>query len=235
MLTTLPLHFHRPACEENPQKVRRDPSLKRRRVSLTLLSRLCEGFAGRCCPVSVHLLTVSTSLLVSPKAALQAAFAALALAFFATSNAVAAEKYELVGQPAPDLVARGLSGENVRISEHRGEVVVVSFWSGSCNTCRAQLEALDRIAKTYASAGLTVIGVNLDDNIVRAEKFARAQDVQFQLLVATAKSTGRDFRVDRLPMLVFVDRAGVLRAAHREFRKRDEEMYVRELRTLLNE
>jgi len=175
--------------------------------------------------------TVSTSLLVRPKAALRAAFAALAL----TCCAHAAEKYELVGQPAPDLVARGLSGENVRVSEHRGEVVVVSFWSGSCNTCRAQLEALDRIAKTYASAGLTVIGVNLDDNVARAEKFARAQDVQFQLLVATAKTTGRDYRIDRLPMLVFVDRAGVLRGAHREFKKRDEDQYVRELRTLLNE
>jgi peroxiredoxin len=174
---------------------------------------------------------VSTSLLVRWKVVLQAAFAALAFA----SSGHAAEKYDLAGQPAPDLVARGLSGENVRVSEHRGEVVVVSFWSGSCNTCRAQLEALDRIAKTYASAGLTVIGVNLDDNVARAEKFARAQNVQFQLLVATAKSTGRDWRVDRLPMVVFVDRAGMLRGAHREFKKRDEDVYVRELRTLLNE
>jgi len=178
---------------------------------------------------------VSTSLLVRSRVAPLSAFAALAFASFATLPAFAAEKYDLVGQPAPDLVARGLSGENVRVSEHRGEVVVVSFWSGSCNTCRAQLEALDRISKTYATAGLTVIGVNLDDNVVRAEKFARAQDVDFQLLVATAKSTGRDYRVDRLPMLVFVDRAGVLRAAHREFKKRDEAIYVRELRTLLDE
>ena len=226
MLTTLPRSFLPPPFSA---KVR--PKL--RRVSLTLLSGLCEGFAGRCPPPPEFYRTVSTSLLVRPKAALQAAFAALALV--CATVAIAAEKYELVGQPAPDLVARGLSGENVRVSEHRGEVVVVSFWSGSCNTCRAQLEALDRIARTYASAGLTVIGVNLDDNVARAEKFARAQDVQFQLLVATAKNTGRDYRIDRLPMLVFVDRAGVLRAAHREFKKRDEETYVRELRTLLNE
>lgn len=178
---------------------------------------------------------MSTSLLVGPRAALHAAVAALAFASVVPTAFAAEEKYELVGQPAPDLVARGLTGENVRVSEHRGEVVVVSFWSGSCNTCRAQLEALDRISKTYASAGLTVIGVNLDDNVVRAEKFARAQNVQFQLLVATAKSTGHDYRVDRLPMLVFVDRAGVLRAAHREFKKRDEAIYVRELRTLLDE
>ena len=164
-------------------------------------------------------------------AALALGCALLCLAFVAG----AAERYDLIGRPAPDLVARGLGGENVRISEHRGEVVVVSFWSGTCNTCRAQLSALDRIAKTYASAGLTVIGVNLDDDIARAEKFARSQDVQFQLLISTPENTGRDYRVDRVPMTVFVDREGVLRAAHREFKARDEETYVRELRDLLNE
>ena len=185
---------------------------------------------------------MTACLLVEPKSASRARFAAFALACalglslgLGGGAAGAAEKHELLGLPAPDLVARGLSGENVRLSEHRGEVVVVSFWSGACNTCRAQLEALDRIAKTYGSAGLTVIGVNLDDNTQRAEKFARAQSVEFQLLVDTAKNIGRDFRVDRLPMLLFVDRSGVLRVAHREFRSRDEALYVRELRTLLDE
>ena len=175
---------------------------------------------------------------MGPKAASPAHLAALAfcvLATFIACTALAAERYELLGQPAPDLVARGLGGQNVRVSEHRGEVVVVSFWSGSCNTCRAQLMALDRIAKTYASAGLVVIGVNLDDNVARAEKFARAQEVQFPLLIATPESTGRDYRVDRLPMMVFVDREGVLRGVHREFKARDEAVYVRELRTLLDE
>jgi len=164
-------------------------------------------------------------------AALASGCVLLLLAF----AAFAAEKYALYGKPAPDLVARGLDGENVRVSEHRGEVVVVSFWSGSCNTCRAQLSALDRIAKTYASAGLTVIGVNLDHDLVRAEKFARSSDVQFPLLISTPGNTGRDYGVDRVPMMVVVDREGVLRAAHREFKARDEATYVRELRAFLNE
>ncbi len=168
-------------------------------------------------------------------AAAPARFFALALLSLSPLPAAAAEEYSLAGQPAPDLVARALNGENVRVSEHRGEVVVVSFWSGSCSTCSAQLEALDRIAKTYSSAGLVVIGVNLDANVARAEKFARAQDVKFQLLIAAPETTGDDYRVDRLPMTVFVDREGVLRAAHREFKARDEAMYVRELRTLLDE
>jgi len=181
---------------------------------------------------------VSASLLVSDVAAPHARFAAFALGcvlLLAALAASAAEKYDLVGKPAPDLVARGVTGGNVRISEHRGEVVVVSFWSGSCNTCRAQLSALDRIAKTYASAGLTVIGVNLDDDLPRAEKFARSQSVNFPLLISAPENTGRDFHVDRVPMMVVVDRAGVLRAAHREFKASDEALYVHELRSLLNE
>jgi peroxiredoxin len=173
---------------------------------------------------------------------MHARFAACALAWvlavalaLGAAAAPAAEPHELLGQPAPDLVARGLTGQNVRISEFRGDVVVVSFWSGSCNTCRAQLEALDRIARTYRTAGLVVVGVNLDDNLARAERFARAQDVGFPLLVTTAKNIGREFGIDRLPMVLFVDREGVLRVAHREFKTRDEARYVRELRMLLNE
>ena len=181
---------------------------------------------------------MTVCLLEKTKVVARARFAAFALGCLlaaGTPASLAAERYALAGQQAPDLVARTLTGANVRLSEHRGEVVVVSFWSGACNTCRAQLEALDRIARTYGSAGLTVIGVNLDDNGARAEKFARAQHVQFQLLVATAKTTGRDFGVDRLPMVVFVDREGVLRVAHREFKSSDEARYVRELRALLDE
>ena len=97
------------------------------------------------------------------------------------------------------------------------------------------LGACDEQVFTYASAGLTVIGVNLDDDVPRAEKFARAQNVQFPLLISAPENTGADYRIDRVPMMVFVDRSGVLRAAHREFKARDEDLYVRELRKLLNE
>ena len=59
--------------------------------------------------------------------------------------------------------------------------------------------------------------------------------MQFPLLISAPENTGADYRIDRVPMMVFVDRSGVLRAAHREFKARDEDLYVRELRKLLNE
>jgi peroxiredoxin len=159
----------------------------------------------------------------------------LATVFVAAPTTLAAERHALLGAPAPEFAARATNGRNFRLSEHRGDVVVVSFWSGRCNTCRSQLAALERISQTYASVGLVVVSLNLDDNVKRAQEFANAQNVSFALSVEPAKEVGRQYFVDTLPMTFFVDRAGNVRRVRREWTPRDENSYVRELRVLLNE
>ena len=60
--------------------------------------------------------------------------------------------------------------------------------------------------------------------------------MQFPLLLDPPRTPGRDYRVDRLPMMVFVDRAGVLRVgAPRIQGAVTKPLYVRELRALLDE
>jgi peroxiredoxin len=165
----------------------------------------------------------------------------LRTAWFAIAAAIVApwagavERHALLGAAAPDFAARAVSGGNVRLSEHRGDVVVVTFWSGRCNPCRDQLAALDRIAKTYRSAGLIVMSLNLDDNVERATEFARSQAVSFPMVVETDKDVGRQYAVDTLPLAVFIDRRGKVRRVQREWRPRDEISYVRAVRALLNE
>ena len=45
----------------------------------------------------------------------------------------------LKGAEAPDFVLKSFSGKNLRLSEYRGEVVMLSFWATWCGDCRAQL------------------------------------------------------------------------------------------------
>jgi peroxiredoxin len=146
-----------------------------------------------------------------------------------------AAEYLLLGQAAPDFALRAFAGPNVRLSENRGDVTVVTFWSSSCGTCRGHLEALARAQRTYGSAGLAVLAVAVDDDAARAREFAEYVPVGIPMLADTTKSVSRLYRVDALPLTVLVDRAGRVRHVHHDFGTAGEAEFLQQLRALLNE
>ena len=143
--------------------------------------------------------------------------------------------YALLGRVAPDFALHAAAGDTVRLSEHRGEVVVLSFWSSRCTSCRTQLTALNRSLATYRSAGLTMYGVGVDDDPTQARDFARTARVDFALLLDPAKAVSRSYQVDNLPMTLLIDRSGVVRNVFRDYNAKSEDMYLQQLRALLNE
>jgi peroxiredoxin len=143
--------------------------------------------------------------------------------------------YALIGRAAPDFALHAVAGQNVRLSEHRGEVVVVSFWSSRCTPCRTQLAALNHSLTTYATAGLQIYGVGVDDNPVQALDFAHSAAVGFALLLDPAKGVSRRYQVDNLPMTVLIDRSGTVRYVLRDYSAASNTLYLQQLRTLLNE
>jgi len=150
-------------------------------------------------------------------------------------SAPAEQPYALIGRAAPDFALHAAAGANVRLSEHRGEVVVVSFWSSYCGTCRTQLAALNRSLSTYRSAGLTVYGVGVDDNPAATLDFARSLSVGFEMLLDPSKGVSRSYQVDNLPMTVLIDRGGTVRHVLRDFSPASNALYMQEVRALLDE
>jgi peroxiredoxin len=156
-----------------------------------------------------------------------------AIAFCAP--ALADTSYALVAHEAPDFALHAIAGGNVRLSEHRGDVVILSFWGSRCTPCRAQLAALNRSLATYRSAGLQVYGINVDDDQTRALAFARGESVTFPLLLDPEKAVSRSYQVDNLPMTLLIDRNGVVRNVFRDYNAKSEDLYLQQLRALLNE
>jgi peroxiredoxin len=160
---------------------------------------------------------------------------ALGLTLAAAAGLAAEPPYALVGRAAPDFALHAAAGDNVRLSEHRGEVVVLSFWSSRCTSCRTQLAALNRSFATYRSAGLSMYGVGVDDDPVQSRDFARSARVDFALLLDPAKEVSRSYQVDNLPMTVLIDRNGTIRYVLRDYSDASSTLYLQQLRMLLNE
>lgn len=145
-------------------------------------------------------------------------------------------KYELLGHEAPDFALRAVAGSNVRLSEHRGDVVVLSFWSSRCGPCLTQLAALDKSLATYRSAGLQIYGINVDDDQTRAIEFVHGgQTLSYALLLDPQKTVSRTYSVDNLPMTLLIDRNGTVRYVLRDYSTKSDDLYLQQLRTLLNE
>jgi peroxiredoxin len=158
------------------------------------------------------------------------------MALAAGVSASAQPGYFLIGHEAPDFALHAVAGSNVRLSEHRGDVIVLSFWSSRCSPCRTQLAALDKSLMTYRSAGLQMYGINVDDDQTRAIDFAHGGlAVSFALLLDPQKAVSRQYEVDNLPMTVLIDRNGIVRYVLRDYSAKSEDLYLQQLRTLLNE
>ncbi|HUA25393.1 MAG TPA: peroxiredoxin family protein [Steroidobacteraceae bacterium] len=147
----------------------------------------------------------------------------------------AARFHAVPGVAAPDFALRAVAGPNVRLSEHVGQVVVVSFWGGDCDACRAQLLSLERDFGSYRAQGLRVYGVEVADDQAAALRFAHGTRVTFPLLLDPAKSVARMYDVDNLPMTVLIDRDGKIRQVVRDFNETSRRACEDELRTLLAE
>ena len=161
-------------------------------------------------------------------------FVSIPLALLFVCAALAAAPVGLLSLPAPDFVLPAASGNNVRLSEFRGQPVVLSFWSSRCSLCAAQLAALDRYYATYRSAGLIVLAVSVEDDAQRALDYARAHQGGYPLLLDRSKSVGRAFGIERLPTTVLIDRSGVVRYLHSNDRAGDPS-YVTQIRALLDD
>ena len=141
----------------------------------------------------------------------------------------------LVGKPAPDFALRSMDGKNRRLSEFRGQVVLINFWARWAGDSRQQMPALDRINTTYNRAGLVVLGVSVDEDWRRAREFAEGMKVGYPILFDTTPDIGRDYLLGKMPMTILVDRSGVVRYSSAGFKSGDELAYLDEIRELLRE
>ncbi|HTT05091.1 MAG TPA: TlpA disulfide reductase family protein [Steroidobacteraceae bacterium] len=160
--------------------------------------------------------------------------AVLVLVVLGLCSAAVAAPQTLIGQSAPDFALAAYAGDNVRLSESLGQPVIITFWGTSCSQCAAQLARLDRLYQTYRSSGLVVLAVSVDDDMQRADRYARAHRMHYPLLLDPSKEVSRAYQIDRLPTTVLVDRAGTIRYLHDAYRANDPS-YVAQIRALLDD
>lgn len=127
--------------------------------------------------------------------------------------AVQARPMAEAARPAPDFVLATADGGQVRLSDLRGQVVLLNFWATWCPPCKAEMPDLNALYRQHGAArNFTVIGVDSGETPAVVAAFARQNGVTFPLALDQDESvTNGLYRVRGLPTSFIVDRAGVIR------------------------
>ncbi|MEP5764077.1 MAG: TlpA disulfide reductase family protein [Halieaceae bacterium] len=136
---------------------------------------------------------------------------------------------------AANFTLKDADGNNVRLSEYRGQVVLINFWASWCGPCRQEFPHLDTLHQKYESLGFTVFGVNVEQDRSMADKVLRDIPVSFPILFDDENLVSQEYDVDAMPATVLVDRNGEIRFMHRGYKPGYEAQYEKQVRALVRE
>jgi cytochrome c biogenesis protein CcmG/thiol:disulfide interchange protein DsbE len=107
---------------------------------------------------------------------------------------------------APDFSATTMSGEETRLSDWRGQAVLINLWASWCVPCRTEMPALERVFQDYQPDGLVILAVNAtdQDDEERVRSFAEELDLTFPILLDRNGDISRSYHLTALPTSYFI-------------------------------
>lgn len=159
---------------------------------------------------------------------------ALALVFSLFSTVLLAKSQPLSG-PAPDFTLPDANGKAIKLSDLKGQVVMINFWASWCGPCREEMPLLENLHKKYSKLGFTVYGVNVDFKPKDAQPLLQETGVTFPVGYDSKNKISELYKIDSMPSTVMVDRKGNLRYLHRGYKPGYEKDYEKQIRELVRE
>ncbi|MDX1436977.1 MAG: TlpA disulfide reductase family protein [Anaerolineales bacterium] len=120
------------------------------------------------------------------------------------------------GELAPDLSGVTLEGEEIRLSDLRGQVVLVNIFASWCAPCRLEAPHLVEVHRKYEAADeeFAFIGLNLQEDVAAIEAFKSEFGIDFPLVLNEDGALTEIYRPIGLPTSWFIDETGVIRYVH---------------------
>jgi peroxiredoxin len=136
-----------------------------------------------------------------------------------TPPAVAFSPFTLIGSPAPDFELPLLDGTTFRLSDQRGDWLVVNFWATWCPPCRAEMPVFQALHKAPSEAAralgqVKVIAINRDESKATVQAFLDELKLDLPVALDAGGKVSNRYGVLSLPITYFVDSEGVVRHRH---------------------
>ncbi len=133
-------------------------------------------------------------------------------------------------EPAPEFVLTDSSSKPMSVKDYRGKVLLLDFWATWCHGCTREMPWFVEFHRKYASKGLNVVGVSIDDggwNVVKP--FLNSSDVPYRIVLGN-DGVAKRYGITAKPATFLIDGDGRIAASYSGVvDKEDVEMNIQKL------
>ncbi len=124
------------------------------------------------------------------------------------------------GTVAPDFEVNDLLGGRVRLSDHRGEVVLVNIWATWCLPCRIEMPSMERLYQKLGEEDFEIMAVSIDAELGQfdlignpggnIQAFADSLGLTFPILHDRSGGIQQLYRTTGVPESFLIGRDGII-------------------------
>ena len=127
----------------------------------------------------------------------------------------AAVKPEKERHRAPDFSLKDVAGKTVKLSDLRGNVVLLNFWATWCGPCQIEIPWFIDFQQSYKDKNFAILGVSLDDDGWDSVKpYIERRKINYRVVVGTEETSQLYGGIDSLPTTFILDREGRIATVH---------------------
>ena len=113
--------------------------------------------------------------------------------------------------PAEDPVKinlKDMNGKNTSLSDFKGKIVFLNFWTTWCPTCRIEMPSMEKLHQKLKNKDFAMVTINLQESASQVKGFFKEFKLSFTALLDTTGEVGASFGIRAIPTTYILDKTG---------------------------
>ena len=128
-----------------------------------------------------------------------------------TANEIEEEEIEVSSESkyAQDFTLTTLQGEQVNLSDYKGKIVILNFWTSWCGPCKEEMPHMQSFSEKHPDIQMLAVNLtSMDLGLDAVKQFVEEYRLTFPILLDEADVVGKQYNILTIPTSYMIDLEG---------------------------